>query len=61
MSLSQVDEENVEIVRRFVRDNLGKDLVTIFDIMWAKGNKDRLELLEEIKNQEQVKKRTLLK
>lgn len=40
--LSQVDEGNYEKVKDFV-EKLGKEYIAIFDSLWSKGNKERLE------------------
>lgn len=46
--LSQVDEENVIKVRDFVKE-LGNEYVPTFDMLWARGDDKRFEILQEIK------------
>ena len=48
MGLSRVDENNLEIVRNFVKD-LGAEFIAIFDAMWTHGDEKRLERLAEAK------------
>ena len=48
MGLSRVDEDNLEIVRNFVKD-LGAEYIAIFDAMWTHGDEKRLERLAEAK------------
>ncbi len=54
MNLSQVDEENVIIVRDFVK-NLGAEFISLFDCMWAHNDEKRLEIIAEAKLEENSK------
>ena len=47
MGLTQVDEENVEKVREFVK-KLGEEFTSIFDILWSKNDDSRLEFISEL-------------
>ena len=47
MGLTQVDEENVEEVREFVK-KLGEEFTSVFDILWSKNDESRLELISEL-------------
>ncbi len=46
MELSRVGEENMEKVRKFVID-LGAEFVALFDLLWARDDEARLELIAE--------------
>ena len=48
MGLSQVNEDNFEIVRDFV-NKLGAEFVSIFEVLWTHGDETRLEKLQEVK------------
>ena len=48
MGLSQVDEENVEVVRDFI-NKLGAEFKAIFDALWTNGDEHRLEKIAELK------------
>ena len=48
MGLSQVDEDNLEIVRNFT-SKLGSEFKAIFDALWTHGDESRLERLAEAK------------
>ena len=48
MGLTRVDDENLEMVRNFVK-NLGPEFVAIFDALWTHGDEKRLERLAEAK------------
>ncbi len=48
MSLTQVDEENMEKVRDFIA-NLGAEYTALFDTIWARDNESRLELIAEVR------------
>ena len=47
MGLTQVDEENVEKVREFVK-KLGEEFTSLFDILWSKNDESRLKLISEL-------------
>ena len=47
MSLSYVDEENVETIRNAV-SNLGPEYVNTFYSVWAHGDSDRLQKVAEL-------------
>ena len=47
MGLTQVDEENVEKVREFVK-KLGEEFTSVFDILWSKNDDKRLEFISEL-------------
>ena len=49
MGLSQVDEDNFEKVREFVK-KLGSEFVALYDALWAHGDENKLEVIAEIKN-----------
>ncbi len=49
LSLSQVDEENVKVVREFVK-KMGMEILTVFDEFWAKGNPEREKKLEDMRS-----------
>ena len=48
IGLSQVDDNNLEIIRSFVT-GLGAELLAIFDSLWTHGDEIRLERLAEAK------------
>ena len=48
IGLSQVSENNLEVVRNFVKE-LGKEFEAIFDALWVHGDEERLEKLAEVK------------
>ena len=52
--LSNVDVEQVEIVRDFVK-KLGSETCALFDTLWSKGIEERLEKIQEIKLSERTK------
>ena len=56
MGLTQVDEENVEEVREFVK-KLGEEFTSVFDILWSKNDDNRLELIAELGIKNNIKKR----
>ena len=56
MGLTQVDEENVEKVREFVK-KLGEEFTSVFDILWSKNDDKRLELISELEIKNNIKKR----
>ena len=49
MNLSQVDEENLECVRDFV-SLMGREFLATFDSLWIHGNKERLEVIADLKS-----------
>ncbi len=55
VSLSQVSEEHVEIIKDFI-SNLGPEFVNTFYSIWAHGNKDRLEKVAELQMTSSIKK-----
>ena len=54
MGLSQVDEENLEVVREFITE-LGAEYKAIFDALWTHGEENRLEIIAEAKLAEEEK------
>ena len=54
MGLTQVDEENVEKVREFVK-KLGEEFTSVFDILWSKNDDKRLELISELEIKNNIK------
>ena len=60
MGLTQVDENNLEIVRNFIR-KLGPEFETIFDCLWTNGDENRLEILAESKLSEMQYEDTIVK
>ena len=48
LALSNVDEENLEVVRKFI-EKLGKDFLALFDSLWTIGDDERLETLMNLK------------
>ena len=56
MGLTQVEEENVEKVREFVKI-LGEEFTSVFDILWSKNDESRLELIAELETKNNIKKR----
>ena len=48
MNLSQVDEKNIVKVRDFVKE-IGNEFIQTFDLLWARGDDKRFEILQEIK------------
>jgi hypothetical protein len=48
MALSQVNEENLDKVRAFVKD-LGAEFVAVFDALWTHGEESKLERIAEAK------------
>ena len=56
LSLSKVDLENFDIAREFV-EHLGQKPLKLFDSLWAIGNKERLEYINNLdKGNSKVKK-----
>ena len=55
VSLSQVSEEHVEIIRDFI-ENLGPEFVNTFYSIWAHGDKERLEKVAELQMTSSIKK-----
>ena len=53
LNLSSVDEEHFEIVDNFMR-LLGKEARAAFESIWAKNDLKRLEIIQEIRLQEQT-------
>ena len=49
MNLSQVDEENLECVRDFV-SLMGREFLATFDSLWVHGDKERLEIIADLKS-----------
>lgn len=49
LALSQVDDENVVVVRDFVK-KMGLEVLTLFDDFWSKGNPERAKKLEDIRS-----------
>ena len=54
IGLSQAPENNLEVVRNFVKE-LGGEFEAIFDALWVHGDEERLEILAEIKLSEKAK------
>ena len=54
MNLSQVDDENIIIVRDFVKD-LGSEFISLFDCLWIHNDEARLEIIAEAKLEEDSK------
>ena len=48
VSLSNVDEEHFEIVRKFL-NNTTPELITLFDTLWVKKDSNRIYQLNEVK------------
>lgn len=46
--LSEVDDDNIEVVRDFVK-KMGLEVLTLFDELWIKGNKKRELKIEELR------------
>ena len=55
VSLSQVSEEHVEIIKDFI-SNLGPEFVNTFYSIWAHGDRERLEKVAELQMTSNVKK-----
>ena len=55
VSLSQVSEEHVEIIKDFIA-NLGPEFVNTFYSIWAHGDKERLEKVAELQMTSSIKK-----
>jgi len=53
VTLTQVDEENLEKVREFV-SKLGQEFCTIFDTMWTKGDEKRMEIVAEARLEKSI-------
>ena len=51
VGMSAVDENNVEIVRKFV-SKMGAEICATFDNLWIYGNEERLEKIAELKAME---------
>ena len=51
MCLLQVEKDNMEKVREFVK-KLGSEYVAVFDKMWTHGDENRLEIIAEQKLKE---------
>ena len=54
MNLSQVDDENIIIVRDFVK-NFGAEFISLFDCIWTHNDEARLEIIAEAKLEEDSK------
>ena len=54
LGLTQVDDENLEKVRKFV-NNLGESFLDIFDDLWTHGDETRLKRITKI--QKRVRKK----
>jgi hypothetical protein len=48
MGLSQVDDDNLEIVRNFV-GCFGAEFISIFDTLWTHNDESKLEKLAEVR------------
>ena len=48
VSLSNVDEEHFEIVRKFL-NNTTPELITLFDTLWIKKDSNRIYQVNEVK------------
>ena len=48
VGLATVTEENLETVRDFVT-KLGPEICSTFDVVWSRGNEQRLEKIAELK------------
>ena len=57
MTLSQVDEDNLEKVRTFVA-KLGGECRAIFDSLWTRGEDERLEKIAELEQSNYTKEET---
>ena len=55
VSLSQVSEEHVEIIKDFIA-NLGPEFVNTFYSIWSHGDKERLEKVAELQMTSSIKK-----
>ena len=53
VTLTQVDEENLEKVREFV-SKLGQEFCAIFDTMWIKGDEKRMEIVAEARLEKSI-------
>ena len=51
VGMSAVDENNVEIVRKFV-SKMGAEICATFDNLWIYRNEERLEKIAELKDME---------
>ena len=60
VGLSVVNKENLEIVRDFVYNVVGKEIGATFDTLWTHGNEDRLEYLLELGSKKQDNKKEIL-
>ncbi len=52
MSLLSASEENIGVVRQFIKQNLGSEILTNYDLLWAGDDKDRLILLKSLQDKE---------
>lgn len=52
--LLQVDEANVETVRKFI-SQFGEEFCTTFDSLWARGDESRMEMVTETKSKKLTK------
>lgn len=50
-NLSRVSEEEIELVRNFVK-RLDSEVCELFDTLWVKGDKERLRIIEELRQNE---------
>ena len=55
VGLATVTEENLETVRDFVT-KLGPEICSTFDVVWSRGNEQRLEKIAELKLEEELTK-----
>ena len=53
MGLVSVNEDNLVIVREFV-SKLGNDYLEKFDYLWCLGNKERIKIIDDIKNKDEI-------
>ncbi len=49
-ALSDVDEENIEVVRQFIK-KMGTEILTTFDDLWCKGDPKKIAIIEQLRTE----------
>lgn len=52
LSLLSANEDNVGIVRQFIKQNLGDEILANYDLLWASDDNDRLIFLKSLQDKE---------
>jgi hypothetical protein len=57
LGLRHANDKEVVLVRQFIEDNLGKEILAVFDPVWANKDEERalqIKILQQMKNQQQI-------